>query len=118
MGQLFYQNGNFITLQKAGCHHSIFRTANHIIARISTDGVQKCKLLATDANDSIIYAHDSVENEERAYTAFGHSENLSPTRALQGFNGELIDEILGVYQLGRSIEHIPQPRCAFGRLIV
>lgn len=100
MAQLFYQNGNLITLKKHGYHQSVFRTNNHIIAQSSTDSTQQLELFAIDTKNSILCAQAGLTREEHAYTAFGHSAKLPSTRTLQGFNGEFLNELLRAYQLG------------------
>ncbi|MCE0850314.1 MULTISPECIES: RHS repeat-associated core domain-containing protein [Pseudomonas] len=100
MAHLFYQSSHLITLKIGDYYRSTFRSAKHIFAESSTDSARKRELLATDTKNSIMYAHDSVKKEEYAYAAFGHSRKLPSKRTLQGFNGEFIDILLGVYHLG------------------
>lgn len=100
MAQLFYQNGKLITVKKRGFYQSIFRTENGILAQPSTDKTQPLKLFAIDTNKTTLGAHATLATEEHAYTAFGYSSTLPATATLQGFNGELLDRLLGAYQLG------------------
>ncbi|MEE9946618.1 MULTISPECIES: RHS repeat-associated core domain-containing protein [Pseudomonas] len=100
MAHLFYQSGNLITLKIGDHYRSTFRSTKHIFAESSNDSARKLELLATDTKNSIMYTHDSAKKEEYAYAAFGYSRNLPSKRTLQGFNGEFIDILLGVYHLG------------------
>lgn len=100
MRKFFYQNGNPITLEDGGRYYSLFRTTLYILAERPIVRTQALEILATDTNRSIVCTYDSKEKEGYAYTAYGHRGCLSSIRTLQDFNGELLDRLLGGYQLG------------------
>jgi len=100
MRKIFYQNGNPITLEDGGRYYSLFRTTLYVLAEAPIVRTQAREILATDTNRSIVYTYDSMEKEGHAYTAHGHMGFLSSMLTLQGFNGELLDRLLGGYQLG------------------
>ena len=99
----FYQGDQLHTALGETISRTLFRNQHHPLAEQQRQaGRDSMKLLATDAQDSVLQAKAGQEAQSSSYTVYGNSPLLDVWDALAGFNGECRDLLTGCYLLGKG----------------
>ncbi|RMM09185.1 hypothetical protein ALQ85_02142 [Pseudomonas syringae] len=97
--RLFYQKSLLATQIQGQIQHTLLRTDEYLLARLSVENNQSnCALLATDQQQSVIAAQSLAF----AYTPYGHRQPSTGPMNLPGFTGERVDPVTGHYLLGNG----------------
>ncbi|WP_080377989.1 MULTISPECIES: RHS repeat-associated core domain-containing protein [Pseudomonas syringae group] len=97
--RLFYQKSLLATQIQGHIQHTLLRTDEHLLARLSVENNQSnCALLATDQQQSVIAA----EGAAFAYTPYGHRHPSKGPMNLPGYTGQRLDPVTGHYLLGNG----------------
>ncbi|WP_080268744.1 RHS repeat-associated core domain-containing protein [Pseudomonas avellanae] len=97
--RLFYQKSRLATQIQGQIQHTLLRTDEYLLARLSVENNQSnCALLATDQQQSVIAAQSLAF----AYTPYGHHQPSTGPMNLPGFTGERVDPVTGHYLLGNG----------------
>ncbi|WP_122236890.1 RHS repeat-associated core domain-containing protein [Pseudomonas syringae] len=97
--RLFYQKSRLATQTQGQIQHTLLRTDEYLLARLSVENNQSnCALLATDQQQSVIAAQSLAF----AYTPYGHRQPSTGPMNLPGFTGERVDPVTGHYLLGNG----------------
>ncbi|RMP11093.1 hypothetical protein ALQ08_01313 [Pseudomonas syringae pv. delphinii] len=97
--RLFYQKSRLATQIQGQIQHTLLRTDEYLLARLSVENNQSnCALLATDQQQSVIAAQSLAF----AYTPYGHRQPSTGPMNLPGFTGERVDPVTGHYLLGNG----------------
>lgn len=99
----FYQGDQLHTALGETISRTLLRNQHHPLAeQQSQAGRDSTKLLATDAQDSVLQARAGQEAQSSSYTAYGKRPFVDVRDALAGFNGESRDLLTGCYLLGNG----------------
>jgi RHS repeat-associated protein len=98
----FYQGGKRVTVKEGEQHHTIFRSAEMPLAEQQTGGIRGNGLLATDDKGSVLHVSGDEEEEQHAYTSYGHDPTRPSPLTLLGFNGEHYDQVTNGMLLGNG----------------
>lgn len=98
----FYQNGKLTTVSEKGRPRTIFRAEDTPLAEQHASDATAPGLLATDDKGSVLTVRSNEEEEDHAYSAYGHDPSLRSGNRLLGFNGEQIESSIEHYLLGNG----------------
>lgn len=98
ISQFFYKNEKLVIVSQGTQCRSIFRTADLSLAEKHNGH----GLLAIDEKGTVFTVYCNEDEEGHAFSAYGHDASIRSAATLIGFNGELIEPLMGHYLLGRG----------------
>lgn len=98
----FYQNGGLSTELSQDNPVTIFRADGRPLAEQHTGDAGTPGLLATDDKGSVLTMQSNKEEEDHAYSAYGHDPTQPSKQTMAGFNGERIEDMAVGYLLGNG----------------
>lgn len=97
----FYQNNTLSTLKKGDQTRAVFRHNELPLAEQHGGTCGTTGLIASDSQQSVLSVHGD-QQQNRAFTAYGHDLGHQQGHGVLGFNGEHFNKVSGSYVLGNG----------------